>query len=60
MIAANKVGNGLGFAVDDNALELFWQTGSKTLAKALKNQLARNLMTIIIEQYYAKNTAENS
>jgi phosphopantothenoylcysteine decarboxylase/phosphopantothenate--cysteine ligase len=60
MIAANTVGNGLGFAVDDNALALFWQTGSKALAKAPKNHLARNLMTIIIEQYYAKNTTENS
>lgn len=60
MIAANKVGDGLGFGVDDNALSIFWQTGSKLLPKAPKSHLARDLMTIIIEQYYAKNTTEST
>jgi len=60
MIAANKVGDGLGFGMDDNALALFWPAGSKVLAKAQKSHLARDLMTIIIEQYYAKNTTESS
>ena len=60
MIAANKVGDGLGFGVDDNALSVFWQAGSKLLSKAPKGHLARDLMTIIIEQYYAKNTTEST
>jgi len=60
MIAANKVGDGLGFGVDDNALSVFWQAGSKLLPKAPKSHLARDLMTIIIEQYYAKNTTEST
>lgn len=51
MIAANKVGDGLGFSVDDNALEVFWQQSSKILPLAPKSQLARDLMTLIIEQY---------
>jgi len=60
MIAANFVGEGKGFAVDDNALEVFWAQGKQTLPLASKSQLARDLMTLIIEQYNAKNSIKNS
>lgn len=60
MIAANQVGEGKGFAVDENALQVFWPTGSQTLPLAAKGQLARDLMTLIIEQYNAKNSTKNS
>jgi phosphopantothenoylcysteine decarboxylase / phosphopantothenate---cysteine ligase len=60
MIAANKVGEGIGFEVDENALNVFWPQGSQMLPLASKKQLARNLMTLIIEQYYAKNSTQNS
>ena len=60
MIAANHVGDGIGFAVDDNALQVFWPEGNKTLPLAAKSQLARDLMTLIIEQYNAKNSIKNS
>jgi len=60
MIAANFVGEGKGFAVDDNALEVFWPQGKQTLPLASKSQLARDLMTLIIEQYNAKNSIKNS
>ena len=60
MIAANHVGEGIGFAVDENALQVFWPEGSKALPLAAKSQLARDLMTLIIEQYNAKNTIKNS
>jgi len=60
MIAANHVGEGAGFAVDDNALEVFWNSGSQRLPLASKTQLARDLMTVIIEQYNAKDSTENS
>ncbi|NOQ94305.1 MAG: bifunctional phosphopantothenoylcysteine decarboxylase/phosphopantothenate--cysteine ligase CoaBC [Methylophaga sp.] len=60
MIAANHVGEGVGFAVDDNALHVFWQNSSQTLPLAPKSQLARDLMTLIIEQYNAKNSIKNS
>ncbi len=56
MIAANKVGDGLGFAVDENALHVFWSQGEQVLPLASKTQLARDLMTLIIEQYNAKNS----
>lgn len=56
MIAANHVGEGLGFAVDNNALQVFWKTGSQQLPLAPKLPLARDLMTLIIEQYNAKDS----
>ena len=56
MIAANQVGDGLGFSVDDNALHVFWSQGEQVLPLASKTQLARDLMTLIIEQYNAKNS----
>ena len=40
MIAANQVGKGLGFAVDQNALAVFWPNGNHLLALASKAQLA--------------------
>lgn len=60
MIAANQVGQGLGFAVDDNALDVFWSEGSQTLPLANKTQLARDLMTLIIERFYAKNSTQST
>lgn len=56
MIAANRVGVGVGFAVNENELEVFWKGDSRLLPKAPKKQLARDLMTLIIERYNAKNT----
>jgi phosphopantothenoylcysteine decarboxylase/phosphopantothenate--cysteine ligase len=56
MIAANKVGEGIGFQVDENALEVFWPKGQQSIPKMPKLQLARMLMKLIIEQYYAKST----
>lgn len=60
MIAANQVGKNLGFAVDNNALDVYWAQGSQTLPLANKTQLARDLMTLIIEQFYAKNSTEST
>lgn len=60
MIAANQVGQGKGFAVDDNALQVFWAEGEATLPQAPKKQLARDLMTLIIRRFDAENTTENS
>ena len=60
MIAANQVGDGKGFAVDENSLQVFWPTGEATLPLTSKSQLARQLMTLITEQFHAKNTIKNS
>ena len=56
MIAANQVGKNLGFAMDANALSVFWHGGDKVLPKMNKLPLARALVGLIIEQYYAKST----
>lgn len=55
MIAANHVGQGLGFAVDTNALHVFWPGGGTYLPEVPKSHLARDLMTLIIERYESKN-----
>jgi len=60
MIAANKVGENLGFSRDENALHVFWKQGSQQFPLANKIVLARNLMTLIIKQFYAKNTVKTS
>jgi phosphopantothenoylcysteine decarboxylase/phosphopantothenate--cysteine ligase len=60
MIAANRVGKDLGFGSDTNTLQVFWPQGEKTLATALKSHLARDLMTLIIERYDAKNSTKTS
>lgn len=56
MIAANQVGENIGFAVDNNALNVFWLEGSQALPLMPKTQLARDLMTLIIERYDAKDS----
>ena len=60
MIAANQVGDGVGFAVDHNSLQVLWKSGSQMLPLAPKKQLARDLMTLIIERYDAKDSIKNS
>ena len=57
MIAANQVGEGLGFNVEENALQVFWQTGSQTLERAPKERLARQLIKVIANHYYEKKSA---
>ena len=55
MIAANKVGDGLAFDKDDNALTVYWQGGGKfELPLASKTILARQLVALIAERYKSK------
>ncbi|HEX5304733.1 MAG TPA: bifunctional phosphopantothenoylcysteine decarboxylase/phosphopantothenate--cysteine ligase CoaBC [Dyella sp.] len=51
MIAANRVGDGLGFETADNALTLYWEGGSKELPRAGKTELARELVTCVAERF---------
>ena len=53
MIAANKVGNGLGFETADNALDVYWAGGKRELARAGKLELARHLVAVVAERYRA-------
>ena len=55
MIAANQVGEDLGFDSEMNALTVFWGAEHKQLQKAPKIRLARTLITLIADQYNEKN-----
>jgi len=56
MIAANKVGDNLGFDKDDNALTVYWNGGHKELARTSKLALARQLVELIAERYRLSKT----
>lgn len=53
MIAANQVGDGLGFEAADNALTLYWAGGELVLPRAPKSELARQLVAQVAAQYRA-------
>jgi phosphopantothenoylcysteine decarboxylase/phosphopantothenate--cysteine ligase len=55
MIAANKVGDGLAFDKDDNALTVYWPGGGKfELPLSSKTILARQLVALIAERFRTK------
>jgi phosphopantothenoylcysteine decarboxylase/phosphopantothenate--cysteine ligase len=54
MIAANRVGDGLAFDRDDNALTVLWNGGREELATAGKVELARRLVALIAERMAAQ------
>lgn len=61
MIAANWVGQAQGgFDSDLNALKVFWPNGHKSLSMTDKQNLAHQLIEIIAEKLYDKNTTENT
>jgi phosphopantothenoylcysteine decarboxylase / phosphopantothenate---cysteine ligase len=53
MIAANQVGDGLGFETADNAITVYWTDGSAELPRADKSVLARQLIERIAARYKA-------
>ena len=53
MIAANQVGDGLGFETTDNAITLYWADGSAELPRADKAVLARQLIEHVASRYKA-------
>ena len=53
MIIANRVGNDCGFDRDDNAVNVLWNDGEKRYPQAQKSKLARDLVELIAERYYA-------
>lgn len=60
MIAANKVGDGLAFDRDDNALTVYWRDGKRELSLKSKSALAQQLVELIAERFRARNTAAPS
>ena len=57
LIAANRVGDGLGIETDDNALELYWCDGHASLPRAPKPQLAQDLIAAIAARHAAARGA---
>jgi phosphopantothenoylcysteine decarboxylase/phosphopantothenate--cysteine ligase len=53
MIAANQVGEGLGFEAADNALSVYWADGSIDLPRVGKGELARQLIAQVAHRYRA-------
>ncbi|HFD80604.1 MAG TPA: bifunctional phosphopantothenoylcysteine decarboxylase/phosphopantothenate--cysteine ligase CoaBC [Gammaproteobacteria bacterium] len=60
MIAANRVGAGLGFDSDDNELLLVWEGGSRRLARDRKSRLARQLVDEIATRYFPRSGEEKA
>ena len=50
-IAANRVGvAGCGFDCDDNALSVYWQGGQADIGPASKQQVARDLLLLVLDR----------
>lgn len=60
LIAANKVGDGLAFDKDDNALTVYWQGGKQELSLTSKAALARQLVELIAQRYRARAEVTNT
>ncbi len=60
MIAANRVGPGLGFEAEDNALLVLWEGGRTRLPRQPKARLAEQLISLIAERMDAQTTTEDS
>jgi len=58
MIAANRVGSGLGFNSEENALHVFWEKGEQVLPVTGKDKLARQLINLIAEQFQRSHHQE--
>jgi phosphopantothenoylcysteine decarboxylase/phosphopantothenate--cysteine ligase len=56
MIAANRVGPGVGFDCDQNTLTVIWPGGRETLPAAEKDVLARQLVELIAERLGGKGS----
>lgn len=55
MIAANRVGDGLGFESEQNELEVMWHGGNIHLDLNSKDKLARQLIDIVARRYHEKH-----
>jgi phosphopantothenoylcysteine decarboxylase/phosphopantothenate--cysteine ligase len=51
MIAANEVGDGRAFEMEENSLLVLWEGGRRELERAPKLELARALVALIAERY---------
>ena len=56
MIAANQVGEDMGFNTEENSLKVLWQGGSIYLGRDTKHKLARKLIKLVADRYYEKDS----
>lgn len=54
MIAANRVGEGVGFDEDENSLLVLWPGGEARLDRASKTAVAQQLMDLVVERFHAR------
>jgi len=57
MIIANRVGDDCGFDTDDNSVNVFWTDGERRFPTARKSELARNLIELVAQRFYAARGA---
>jgi phosphopantothenoylcysteine decarboxylase/phosphopantothenate--cysteine ligase len=57
MIVANRVGDDHGFDKDDNAATVLWKSGKKEFPRAAKVELARELVDLVAQHFYAVSSA---
>jgi len=53
MIIANLVGDDCGFDADDNSVNVFWLDGECRFPTARKSELARSLIELVAQRFYA-------
>jgi len=58
MIVANRVGRDCGFDRDDNAATVLWKGGSQSFPTTSKIELARNLIELAAQHFYAVRGSE--
>lgn len=58
MIVANLVGKDLGFETDQNAVEVFWRGGEASFPLAAKDELAGELVALIVSLYLESINAD--
>ena len=58
MIVANRVGRDCGFDCDDNAATALWTGGEQSFQIASKIDLARNLIELVADRFYAVRGSE--
>ena len=59
MIVANRVGRDCGFDRDDNAATVLWRDGEETYPTSAKVDLARQLIELAAEHFYASRGSNN-
>ncbi len=52
-----RVGDDHGFDKDDNAATVLWKSGKKEFPRAAKVELARELVDLVAQHFYAVSSA---